>query len=401
CAAYKSVYPGIGPQEGNVWKVVYGRGWGMSTPGVEWFEGASLRCDREAFMRVEKMRWLSMALIAPEPSDAVAALTRDVTEAALKSIRSLEIAPLDTAPDITDTLVNFEAPRNTGNHYRSRLRGIVVPPRTGDYVFSVACDDDSELFLSSDASPDRKQSILQTQGWTAPNAFTRKSKPQSLIASRSYYIEVIHQEGTGADHVSVAWSGPDTFMEVISGAFLTSYPAGVKGEIVREVWHTSGYSERNWNRGVPTTKPEALIQVAPEVMHIEAEAFTAMDGVNVYDCYTGGKQVNFGKLVNVAWLDYAVDAPAVGTYQLTMRVAAVNFGQRLKVAVGWEAPIDVELPNSWGLWATTQPVDIELQKGHQTLKVAAPHQRGVALRWFELKRMPDPQSHGHDSPESL
>jgi len=117
-----------------------------------------------------------------------------------------------------------------------------------------------------------------------------------------------------------------------------------------------------------------------------------MDQVHVYDCYTGGKQVNFGKRVNNAWLDYAIVAPTSGTYELTLRLAAVNFKQKLSVALGWEAPRSVAIPNSRGLWATTKPFEVELQEGSQTLKIASPHQRGVALRWLELKPKRDVSS---------
>jgi len=45
----------------------------------------------------------------------------------------------------------------------------------------------------------------------------------------------------------------------------------------------------------------------------------------------------------------------------------------------------VSLPWTAGLWQTTQPVDIRLVQGAQTLWIFAPYQRGVSFKSFDLK----------------
>jgi len=45
----------------------------------------------------------------------------------------------------------------------------------------------------------------------------------------------------------------------------------------------------------------------------------------------------------------------------------------------------VKVPNTTGLWGTTPPVEIRLEKGRQVLRVSAPYQRGVAVRDLTLK----------------
>ena len=45
----------------------------------------------------------------------------------------------------------------------------------------------------------------------------------------------------------------------------------------------------------------------------------------------------------------------------------------------------IHLPCTHGLWQVTQPVDISLAKGAQTIWIFAPFQRGVTFKWFELK----------------
>ena len=131
--------------------------------------------------------------------------------------------------------------------------------------------------------------------------------------------------------------------------------------------------------------PEEPFKAAPGVIHVEAEAFSEMSGVCVYDCFTGGKQVNFQKNMTTSWIDYTIDVPATGTYGIVMRVAAVNVDQVLDISAGTNKIATINIPNTTGLWTTTEAVDLKLNKGTQTLRISAPFQRGVALRWFELK----------------
>ena len=131
--------------------------------------------------------------------------------------------------------------------------------------------------------------------------------------------------------------------------------------------------------------PEEPFKTAPGVIHVEAEAFSKMSGVCVYDCFTGGKQVNFQKNMESSWIDYPIDVPATGTYGIIMRVAAANVDQVLDISSGTNKLATINIPNTTGLWTTTEAVDIKLDKGTQTLRISAPYQRGIAVRWFELK----------------
>jgi len=110
-----------------------------------------------------------------------------------------------------------------------------------------------------------------------------------------------------------------------------------------------------------------------------------MSGVRVLDSYRGGKQVNFLKNVQNSWVDYALNVRAPGAYTLVMTVATPNFDQVLHLNVGRKKLATVELPNTTGLWGTTPQVEIRLEKGRQVLRVSAPYQRGVALRYLTLR----------------
>jgi len=130
--------------------------------------------------------------------------------------------------------------------------------------------------------------------------------------------------------------------------------------------------------------PEPQIKPAPGVLHVEAETFAAMSNVHVYDCFTGGKQVNFWKNIKSSWIEYKTDVPATGTYGLTMRIATPNRDQVLDLHSGSTKLATIQVPNTTGLWGTTKEVRVKLSKGTQTLRFSAPYQRGIALRWIKL-----------------
>jgi hypothetical protein len=132
------------------------------------------------------------------------------------------------------------------------------------------------------------------------------------------------------------------------------------------------------------------------VIHVDAAAFSKQEGQTMFGgpsiivqvCHTGGKQIYFPQQLVFCWTEYRVDAPAAGKYELTMKTAAINDGQILQVGSdAFNAVALAKVPMSYGLWATTRPVDVKLVEGIQSVRVAVvPGQRGVALHSFELKQ---------------
>jgi hypothetical protein len=115
-------------------------------------------------------------------------------------------------PDETRTLASFDSGQNTGDNYGSRIRALVTPPVTGYYTFHIASNDQSKLRLGLTASEDSASQIASVSGWTNHAQWTKyasqESDPVHLVAGTPYYIETLHKEGLGTDHVEVAWTGP-------------------------------------------------------------------------------------------------------------------------------------------------------------------------------------------------
>jgi hypothetical protein len=107
----------------------------------------------------------------------------------------------------------FESPRSVGDNYGQRMHGYVVPPVSGMYIFWIASDDSSALYLSTDDSPTNQMQIAYASGATGWRNWTsqgnQKSAPILLQAGKRYYICALQKEGGGDDYVSVRWLRPD------------------------------------------------------------------------------------------------------------------------------------------------------------------------------------------------
>ncbi len=128
-------------------------------------------------------------------------------------------------PSITGVVTSAEAPQNFADNYGQRLSGWVIPPVTGNYRFFLSSDDASQLWLSTDENPANKVQRAQITGWTNYRTYSASSPFISLTAGQRYYIEILHKEGGGADHLSLAWqmpggSAPTTGSVPIPGEYL-------------------------------------------------------------------------------------------------------------------------------------------------------------------------------------
>lgn len=136
--------------------------------------------------------------------------------------------PVTTLPSSTSQLTSFEGPTDIANQYGSRIRGYICPPQTGPYIFFIAGDDATELWLSIDDNPANKIKIAYSLSWTGWRDWTRfgtqKSVSINLEGGKKYYIEALQKEGDGGDHLSVGWQLPNgVFERPIAGSRLSPY----------------------------------------------------------------------------------------------------------------------------------------------------------------------------------
>lgn len=111
----------------------------------------------------------------------------------------------------------FEAPTDIGNLYGQHLFTWIMAPQTGEYVFRIASDDNSRLYISTDESPENVAAIAQVPGWTQPREWYKYPEQTSaaifLEEGRKYYLEAFMKEHMGGDNLSVMWEWPDGTVE--------------------------------------------------------------------------------------------------------------------------------------------------------------------------------------------
>jgi hypothetical protein len=123
-------------------------------------------------------------------------------------------AAYPSAPSTSTVLTTgFEAPSSIGDNYGQRLGGWFIPPASGGYVFAIASDDASQLWLSTTASSAQAVKIAEVTGYTNAREWTKyagqTSATVSLVAGQPYWIMALHKEGSGGDHLAVRAIFPD------------------------------------------------------------------------------------------------------------------------------------------------------------------------------------------------
>lgn len=154
--------------------------------------------------------------------------------------RNVKYIPLNRPADVITTLTEFRAPTNDGTNYGVRVRGYVCPPTTGNYVFFIGSDDESQLFLSTDANPANKRKIAYVLDHTGPLVWSQYPSQRSaeihLTQGHLYYIEALHKEASGGDNLAVGWQLPDGALErPIPGNRLVPFARGTNNPPLVEI----------------------------------------------------------------------------------------------------------------------------------------------------------------------
>jgi len=130
----------------------------------------------------------------------------------VKNIAQIKALPKYPAfPSFSTHLDNFDAPHDIGSYYALKTWTYFKAPETGEYRFSVSCDDFCSLFLGE--NQESTEEIVTFTSWVPLYVWNRHpsqtSHPINLIAGQKYYMEMIAGEIKGADHFTVAVKFPD------------------------------------------------------------------------------------------------------------------------------------------------------------------------------------------------
>ena len=163
----------------------------------------------------ELIAYPALSLTLAAPLSAAPGLTVErFTGVTGAQVSNLTSAAAFYSPTTISTVTSSVLPSNAGDNYGTRIRGYVTAPVTGFYTFWESGDDAVTLLLSPDENPANKQVIAFHTGFTNAQQWNKYSTQASrqilLTAGKKYYIEALHKEGAGADHLAIAWSVNDT-----------------------------------------------------------------------------------------------------------------------------------------------------------------------------------------------
>lgn len=180
----------------------------------------------KAYAALEKVKFESYMLAPARKGSILYENWTNFNGTTLNQITSAKGFPENPADSML--LKQFQGPVNWSDRYCDKISGYIHPPATGEYTFWINSDDQSWLFLSESDNPASKKQIAKVGNFTTLGAWEQsgeqKSKPIQLQAGRRYYIETLHAEGSGDDHVAVGWRLPDgTMQRPIPGNHLSPF----------------------------------------------------------------------------------------------------------------------------------------------------------------------------------
>jgi hypothetical protein len=136
-------------------------------------------------------------------------------------------------------------------------------------------------------------------------------------------------------------------------------------------------------RKYPPPQEEKPWQAVPGVQHLVATEWSKNDKASRLPSFDFGKQVYFQKNED-SWVEYKVNIPKAQTYGITIGHAVANGNCRVRIYVGDTRIGWMPLNNTKGLWGKTKECDFQLPQT-ETLRFVFPAQRGVAVKWFDLR----------------
>ena len=186
-------------------------------------------CQTWRYQDVESLPPTAASLQTSQQGVVYALFWDDVAGTDLDSLTSLATYP--ESPDSMLELSELRGPISRTDNYGTLVRGYIIPPESGQYQFFVSGDDETRFSLSTSENIDTTAVIASVPGYTSEGSYTKyssqRSSQQELYKGERYYFEILHKEGGGGDHFSVAWEGPGLTRQIIDGQYLASFSQSI------------------------------------------------------------------------------------------------------------------------------------------------------------------------------
>jgi hypothetical protein len=218
------------------------------------------------------------------------------------------------------------------------------------------------------------QFLLETQARAHPQDY--------LQVLRAQWVSCVLGEEAYNDRRKITggfWSGigHDLSVSIASKAVAL-------GPLGQELSEANEPEEKQKNESAAVSKEEQQALEKNGTITIPAVAFGKPSGKSTaMKSFSGGMQLH---VLGGFKAEYVFDAPQAGKYALAARVVTAQEGQKFVVAVNnaQESP-ETAVPYTIGMWQQTQPIEVALTKGKNTLTFELKQgSRGVTIKEFTL-----------------
>jgi len=203
--------------------------------------------------------------------------------------------------DASGLVSSFESGVNFADNYANRFSGYFIPPTTGNYIFFISGDDDSDLFLSTDDNPSNKKLIAQEVSWSNSRQWLTAgggtSTPEAkrsdsfdgtqwpggntikLTAGKRYYLEGVHHEGTGGDDFGATYKLDTEDDSLVDNGMPSRFTGSVVGVLIPQVIALSGanFGFDKFTFNVTDVGP-SVVDPASARVTIDGQTFTPASG---------------------------------------------------------------------------------------------------------------------------
>jgi hypothetical protein len=138
-------------------------------------------------------------------------------------------ADFSDAPDMKEILGEaLEIPVTLVTNFSARIRGEIIAPQSGEYIFNMAAGGTAELWFSSDDTSSNAVKIAAVDSKTPYHKWAHTAEAESekvvLKRDRHYYFEIRQWQRSGSTQLHVRWQLPDGSEERPIPAFRFALP---------------------------------------------------------------------------------------------------------------------------------------------------------------------------------
>jgi len=135
-----------------------------------------------------------------------------------------------------------------------------------------------------------------------------------------------------------------------------------------------------------TSSDDVAVNVEPASLRIEAEAWSAMSGVQTEPTTDAGGGLTVGYIDNGDWMDYTFSVPAAGNYSVRFRTASFYSGGEFQVRKADGTVLKTVTVYSTASWNEYMNLvhTIPLAAGTQTIRILSTGANGFNFNWFEI-----------------